>query len=60
MGYRKGMSTKAFNENTDRLLQENRNQLIQQYAKLGYKILQDDETGLIRVVDNNGKTIKEF
>ena len=60
MGYRKGMSTKAFNENTDRLLQENRNQLMQQYAKLGYKILQDDETGLIRVVDNNGKTIKEF
>lgn len=60
MGYKKGMSTKGFNENTDRLIQENRNKLMQQYANLGYKILQDDETGAIRVVDNNGKIIKEF
>lgn len=60
LGLNKNMSREDYNRNIDRLINDNRNEIIKEYAKLGYKILQDDETGAIRVVDNNGNTIQEF
>lgn len=60
LGFDKDMSPKDFDKNANRLIREKKQYIIQQYAKLGYKILQDDKTGRIRVVDTKGNTVKEF
>lgn len=59
-GISKDMSPDDLDRNVDRLIADSRNEIIKEYAKLGYKIQQDDETGAVRVVDTKGNIIEEF